>query len=333
MHSPDDSVCWAGDWLRAEPTVDLWAHSALLRTVGALPRLHAWRLGDEKGSRRSLIWCGVLSADSDGASNSDTVAALSQSAPDPSLPLGDDGRNAVLMDPLSVATAATTIAGGLLSALAASMPRDVSDAIADSVAPTTPSAGPKQYRKPAAGVRQWVGGLARLPGSWLPPLAILPRSRRDYDDPGTRWQTESLAFSVRHTVHAEDTRYAADLLAPHVTALVLEHVPPDAAVTIAGDAIHVWWEYDDTSRTASGKVARTLEVVQRLRDALPTFVLNDHPDRSREVEGRLAERAAQAAAYRSNRQAGRHEDPTLQRIYAQARADYEAGSGSRVTDA
>ena len=323
MRSPDDSACWAGEWSRAELRVDLWAHSALLRTVSALPRLHAWRLGDDKGSRRSLIWCGVLTP------GSDAVAALSQSAPDPSIPLGDDGEGAALLDPLSVTTTATTLAGGLLSTLAASMPRHVSDAIADSVSPTTPASEPKKYRKPAAGVRQWVGGLAPLPGSWLPPLAILPRSQRDYDDPGTRWQTESLAFAARHSVHAEDTRYAADLLAPHVTALVLEHVPPDAAVTIAGDAIHVWWEYDDTSRTASGKVARTIEIVRRLRDALPTFVLNDHPDKSGEVEGRLAERAAQAAAYRSSRQAGRHQDPTLQRIYAQARADYEAGSGSR----
>jgi hypothetical protein len=330
MNSPDDSACWLGDWSRAEPRVDLWAHSALIRTVSALPRLHAWRLGDEKGSRRSLIWCGVIAADAE--SGSDAVAALSQSAPDPSIPLGDDGRGSPLVDPLSVANAATTVAGGLLSALAASMPRDVSDAIADSVAPTPQVAKPRKYRKPGAGVRQWVGGLAPLPGSWLPPLAILPRSRRDYDDPGTRWQTESLAFAVRHTVHADDTRYAADLLAPHVTALVLEHVPPDAAVTIAGDAIHVWWEYDDTSRKASGKVARTVDVVRRLRDALPSFVLNDHPDRSAEVEGRLAERAARAAAYRSKRQAGRHEDPTLARIYAQARADYEAGSGSRVTN-
>ena len=56
MHPPDDSPCWAGQWSPVEPMVDLWAHSAVIRTVAALPSLHAWRLGDAKGSRRSLLW-------------------------------------------------------------------------------------------------------------------------------------------------------------------------------------------------------------------------------------------------------------------------------------
>ena len=49
MHPPDASPCWAGAWSSVGGLVDLWAHSAVLRTVGALPTLHPWRLGDVKG--------------------------------------------------------------------------------------------------------------------------------------------------------------------------------------------------------------------------------------------------------------------------------------------
>jgi hypothetical protein len=169
--------------------------------------------------------------------------------------------------------------------------------------------------------------MAQVPGAWLPSLAILPRRERDMDDPGTRWSTESMAFAARHSVHAADTRFASDVLAPHVTALVLEHVPDDAAVTVSGDAIHIWWEYTDDTRTAVGKADRTVEVAVRIRDALPSFISTDYPDHSHRVEERLAERAARAAAYQASRSAGRHDDPTLQRIYAQAQADYESRQG------
>jgi hypothetical protein len=167
--------------------------------------------------------------------------------------------------------------------------------------------------------------MAQLPGAWLPELAILPRSRRGVDDPATRWGTESVGFALRHTVHAADTRFASDVLAPHVTALILDHVPADAAVTAAGDAIHVWWEYTADNRSATGKAARTVDVANRIRDALPSFVLADYPDHSHRVEERLAERAARAAAYRAGRVAGRNQDPTLQRIYSQAQATYQRG--------
>lgn len=171
--------------------------------------------------------------------------------------------------------------------------------------------------------------MAQLPGAWLPDLAILPRGERDIDDPGTRWATESMAFALRHSVHAADTRFASDVLAPHVTALVLDHVPADAAVTVAGDAVHVWWAYADGNRSTTGKANRTVEVAARVRDALPSFVLTDYPDHSHRVEERLAERAATAAAYRARRSAGRHDDPTMQRIYARARADYESRQDQR----
>jgi hypothetical protein len=107
--------------------------------------------------------------------------------------------------------------------------------------------------------------------------------------------------------------------------LILDHVSDDAAVTVAGDAVHVWWEYSADNRSAKGKALRTVEVADRIRDALPSFVLADHPDHSHRVEERLAERAAQAAAYRAGRVTGRHQDPTLQRIYAQAQASYQLG--------
>ena len=110
-----------------------------------------------------------------------------------------------------------------------------------------------------------------------------------------------------------------------MTALVLDHVPADAAVTLAGDAVHVWWEYTADNRSASGKAARTVEVADRIRDALPSFVLADYPDHSHRVEERLAERAATGSRLPGRRVAGRNQDPTLQRIYAQAQATYQLG--------
>jgi hypothetical protein len=331
MYPPDDSPCWSGEWQAASPLVDLWAHSAVIRTVAALPNLHAWRLGDDKGSRRSVLWC-ASPADLTGA-GPEGVAVLTQTAPPPSLPVGDVDSDGDLVGGSFLR--ASSMTDGLLSALAIGLSRATADAIGDAVGRSqeedspTPSGAPRPFRSPDPGVRQWIGGMVQLPGSWLPELAILPNSRRDIDDPGTGWDTESMAFAVRHSVHAADTRFASDVLAPHVTALVLDQVPADAAVTLAGDAIHVWWEYTDRSRTAAGKVVRTVDVARRIRDAIPSFVLADHPDHSHRVEDRLAERAARAAAYRASRATGRHTDPTLQRIYDTAQAEYEA---SRTRD-
>ena len=335
----DDSPCWSGQWASVAPTVDLWAHSAVVRTVAALPSLHAWRLGDDKGSRRSLVWSAApthpAEADADFQKDPrDGVAVLTQSAPPPSLPLGDVDADGEFLGTAAL-TPSLSMTGGLLSALATGLSRTTADAIADAVGPRRsdnsdpsiehPAAEPKPFRPTDAGVRRWVGGMAQLPGAWLPELAILPRSRRDIDDPGTRWHTESVAFALRHSVHASDIKFASDVLAPHVTALILDHVPEDAAVTISGDAIHLWWEYTEQSRHAAGKAERTVEIAVRVRDALPSFVFADYPDHSRQVEARLSDRAARADAYRAGRVTGRHRDPTLQRIYAQAQATYQLG--------
>lgn len=334
MLPPDDSPCWAGDWSPVDPMAGMWVHSAVARTVGALPTLHAWRLGDDKGTRRTLVWSATRGPNTpSGAGDRDGVAVLTQTAPPPSLPLGDVGPDGEVN---GVIPASSSLTGALLGTLASTLTRATADALADAFArPTGPDqpdpsisdAGARPYRSPDPGVRRWVGGMAQVPGAWLPDLAILPRRERDMDDPGTRWSTESMAFAARHSVHAADTRFASDVLAPHVTAVVLEHVPDDAAVTMSGDAIHLWWEYTDDSRAAVGKAERTVEVAVRFRDALPSFITTDHPDHSHRVEERLAERAARASAYRARRSAGRHDDPTLQHIYAQAQADYESRQG------
>lgn len=332
MYPPDDSSCWRGEWTAATPMVDLWAYSAVIRTVAALPSLHAWRLGDDKGSRRSVLWC--ANPVGPAGSTADGVAVLTQTAPPPSLPLGDvDGPGAFSAGPLL--STSSPLTDGLLSTLATGLSRAAADAIGDAVGRAIdtqpadgrqpPAAGPRPFRSPDAGVRRWAGAMVQLAGSWLPELAILPNSRRDFDDPETRWDTESMAFAARHSVHAANDRFASDVLAPHVTALVLEHVPQDAAVTLAGDAIHIWWEYTAESSTAAGKVVRTVDVARRIREAIPSFVLADHPDHSHRVEERLAERAARAAAYRASRATGRHTDPTLQSIYDTAQAQYDAG--------
>jgi hypothetical protein len=167
--------------------------------------------------------------------------------------------------------------------------------------------------------------MVELTGSWLPDIAVLPRRPGDIDDPGTDWETESLAFSARHSVHAADVRYASDVLAPHVMALILDGVPDDAALTIAGNAIYVWWEYTQESRLDVGRAGRTVTTAFQIRDALPSFVLSAYPDHSDQVEDRLAQRAAEAAAYRAARVAGRTKDPTLQRIYSQAQVNYRLG--------
>ena len=73
---------------------------------------------------------------------------------------------------------------------------------------------------------------------------------------------------------------------------------------MAGDALHVWWEYTDATATHAGRAASAMRAATQLRAALPTFVLAAYPDRSSEVEDRLAARAAAAAAYRAQRRVG-----------------------------
>ena len=272
LSPPDLTPCWLGPWQTPQPADEIWALSAMSRTVNALPRLHPWRLGDTKGSHRTLVWVGAP-VDVDG------LAVLTQTAPAPSLPLGDG-------DPAF----------------------DL----------TLPGPG-------AGAVTRWIGGMSRLAGAWLPPLAILPKAMRDFDDPGTRWSTESLDFAARHTVHADDTRFAADVLAPHVMALILDVVPRDCAVTIAGDAIHAWRCDDSSAKQSEGLAHHLVTAVRDLRDAIPSFVLVDYPDRSGEVEAELHAKSDEADSYRRHRTLGRSQDPTLQRIYEKSRAEWEAG--------
>ena len=261
--APSSSQCWSGLWRDPEPSQLMWAIAAAGRTVSALPLLHPWRLGDTKGSRRTILWAAA-------PGTGEGVAVFTETSRESSLPLGSGG-------------------------------------------PDIPDHDPR-----------WMGGMVRLPGAWLPALAILPRSERDFDDPGTRWSTESLDFAARHTVHAESTRYAADILTPHMMALVLDSVPTMAAVTISGDAIHVWAKHVPETASSEGLVQRTLSAASQLKHAMPHFVLADYPDHSPEVEADQALKGEAAATYRAHRRLGRSDDPTLQRIYDQARADWEA---------
>ncbi len=281
---PGTDPCWVGGWQRVEPLVDVWAQAALLRTVATLPALHPWRLGDQKGTSRQLQWV-AGAGDSEGP-----LAVLAVTAREPDLDRSDD--------PASGSPA------GILAAMAFSAA--VSAVGAVSTAGTT---------------SQWAGAMVRFPGAWLPPVAWLPRRLRDADDPGTAWQTESVDFAGRYSVHADDVTTAAALLTPAVMAIALDAVPQLSAVTLAGDALHVWWPYRSSTRLDTGRVARTAVAAQRLADAFPRFVLAQFPDRSGEVEQALNERRAAAAAYRASRRPGASKDPVLQRIYEQARRE------------
>lgn len=267
LRTPAQLPCWLGTWHEPSPEQTLWAIAAGSRTVQALPRLHPWRLGDTKGTSRTLLWLGA-------PSGLEGVVTLTQTRVDPTVRLGD-----------------VSLALG-----------------------SQPS--------------RWMGGLVRLPGTWLPALAVLPRSSRDFDDPGTRWSTESIDFAHRHTVHADDTRYAADLLAPHVMAIILDSVPDGAAITAAGDCLHVWLRDSEQTQTTPGLAVRLLSAAGELKTAIPGFVYVDHPDRSHLTEGAMAATTRSAQDYRAARRLGRSVDPTLQRIYDKAQAQWEAGQVS-----
>jgi hypothetical protein len=175
----------------------------------------------------------------------------------------------------------------------------------------------------APAVRRWAGALVRLPGTWLPPVAWLPRELRGIDDPGTRWATESEDFRRRWTLHAEDLRVAADLLTPAVMATAMDLVPATAAVTFAGDALHVWWPYRDDALRDVGRVRRAVRAAGQLAAGLPSFVLSDHPDLGDQIEQTIKARREAAAAYRAGRRPGHRDDPVLQRMYDRAKAEHE----------
>ena len=304
MRTPDDSPCWDGDWRALEPGAAIWSQSAVARTVRALPELHPLRLGDDKGTSGRVVAWSASRSHADGAPDEPhAIGVLTQLVPEPDLS-GDAG------DLPGEATGPLTGFGGsgretmpLLSDLVVQLPRELADAVADAFTPPPPEDLQVGYHRPAMGTRRWAGALAQIPGAWLPPVALLPQEGRDLDDPGTAWSTESVDFAERHTVHSRDVRLASDLLAPHVMALVLDEVPRDAAVTIYGDALHIWWGYDTPSRMEPGLVSRVVATATDLVSSLPSFVLAEYPDHSQQVEDRLAARAADAAAYRAAREA------------------------------
>ncbi|WP_460459679.1 hypothetical protein [Angustibacter peucedani] len=218
-----------------------------------------------------------------------------------------------------VAQDASSSALGVLAVTARDPELDAADVDGHPAVVLTAWALDRVGRAVAGEAPQWAGAVVRLPGTWLPGVALLPRALRDLDDPATTWPTESLDFSGRWSVHASAVRVAADLLTPAVIAAALDHVPPLSAVTVAGDALHVWWPYRGDALRQVGRVARAGRAARRLADAFPHFVLADHPDRSDEVERGLDERREAAVAYRASRRPGRSVDPVLQRIYDQAR--------------
>jgi hypothetical protein len=275
MLAYDDSPCWFGSWAAPDPARVIWAQSAVSRTVRALPELHPMRLGDDKGtSGRVLAWCGIPDPPVGG------LGVLTQLSPPPEVGADDEPESTDLV-----------LFTELLGA-AASEPQHLQAPV-----------GVRAYRPPEPGVRRWAGAVAQIAGTWLPPVALLARSRRDLDDPATGWSTESLDFARRYTVHAADPRLASDLLAPHVIALILDGVPSEAAVTVSGDALHLWWPYDRPTRAEAARVSSAAAAATTIAAALPSFVLADHPDRSGQVEDRLETRAAEAAAYRAARDA------------------------------
>ena len=296
--APEPSPSWDGAWDAVDPLTDLWLLGAMNRTVSVLPRLHPWRLGDSKGSGRLLQWSGLA----DQPLARPAYGVLAVTARDPELSTADEpGERSFGLggDPVS------DLLGGAADSLWEAASSAVGSAFDRAVVGESP---------------RWAGALTRLTGAWLPAMAVLPRSERGLDDPSTGWATESVDFDAHHTVHASDLRFAADVLAPHVMAVVLDRVPRGAALTLAGDAVHLWWPYREPHVSDPARVARAAEVVVRFAEAVPSFLLTDHPDHSEQVEQALDERTATAEAYRAQRRLGHSPDPVLQRIYDQSRA-------------
>jgi hypothetical protein len=300
--------------------VQLWLAGAINRTVSSLPRLHPWRLGDAKGTSRLIQWTALANDPAPVAAptSPDTAAlpagdhafaALTVTARDPDLQAGEPDRPGSDPDALlrgwglgiDSGAVLTNASGALLGAMVDGLSSSAGDAV----------------RGPAP---RWAGAITRIPGTWVPPLAVLSRATRGAADPGTSWQTESWDFDTRVTVHADDHEYAANVLAPHVMAIILDQVPHGAAVTLAGDALHVWWPYRDDFADEAGRVAQTVSATRKLADAIPDFVYADHPDHSDHVQEVLDQQVSAARAYQEQRRPGHSPDPTLQHIYDAARA-------------
>lgn len=327
---PDDHACWEpppGSWALAAPLTQLWLAGAISRTVSTLPRLHPWRLGDAKGTARLIQWTALADAPPTPSTTSpggatgnsadaavlpaggQTFAALTVTARDPDLQAGEPDRPGGDPDALLYGwgpgidsdSLLTNASGALLGAMVHGLSSNATDALR--------GAAPR-----------WAGAITRIPGTWVPPLAVLSRATRGVADPGTSWQTESWDFDARVSVYADDHEYAANVLAPHVMAIILDQVPHGAAVTLAGDTLHVWWPYREDLADEAGRVAQTVSATQHLAEAIPDFVFADHPDHSDHVQEELDSQTAAARAYQQQRRPGHSPDPTLQHIYDAARA-------------
>lgn len=285
-------MCWQGDWSVVGTRLDVWSQAAVTRTVGALSELHPFRLGDRKAAPRLVQWVAGQWAPSERPTPDELdtglgLGVLTVTAHDPDLDRSTTASSPI--NPSSRWPGAVRAADVLPEGWAGDR------------------------------VTQWGGALVRLPGTWLPPIALLPRAARGLDDPATSWRTESVDFDHRFTVHTGSVRTAAALLTPAVMAMLLDDVPPNCAVTISGDAVHSWWPYP-TAAAAPGQAADVTRATVRLTQAFPPFVLAEHVDASGTIEATLRRRAALARGYRAGRRPGRSPDPVLQRIYDQARA-------------
>lgn len=274
---PDASRCWEGAWTEVSGPLGLWLLAAVTRTVATLPRLHPWRLGDDKGTGRVLQWTAAAAE-----VPRPVYGVLAMTQRDPELSTSDEAD--------ALAEVGWTV-------------------LAD-------AARPEQAPPP-----RWAGVVCSLSDAWLPPLAVLPSSLSGWDDPRTGWATESVDFDAAHRVYSSDLKYAADVLAPHVMALIADSIPSGSSVTVAGDALHVWWPYTKPFDAEPGRVARAAVATANLADALPDFVLHEYPDHSHVVEDELAQRRASAERYQQERRPGHSSDPVLERIYQTARHD------------
>ena len=275
---PDPAPCWDGAWEPADAADELWLFAALLRTVDALPGCTRGGSATPRAAGASSRWAATRATTTPDAPPA--YAVLTEQAREPGCrsvtPRDRRLAGGGLLDPAGLLVDAAV---GLASELGSAVADRVVDALTTAANrnPTTRAVLEAAHR-PAT---QWAGVVTRLPGAWLPPLAVLQRAVRDPDDPGTAWTTESAHFNDRHTVHAADRRFAADFLAPHVMALLLDEVPDSAAVTVAGDAIHVWWEHrPPLQRPARPSSTGSSTPYGALADAIPSFVLADHPDHS-----------------------------------------------------
>ena len=120
----------------------------------------------------------------------DGVAVFTQTAPPPSLPLGDVGPNGELLGRAAI-SGADSMTSGLLAALATGLSRSSptpwpTGSALDSGegAGTAGRADRRRFVRSTQASAAGSEDLAQLPGAWLPELAILPRSRRGIDDPG-----------------------------------------------------------------------------------------------------------------------------------------------------